>query len=38
MEDWSLPPEFVAFDRVLDRLLSLLHGAESDRLDTAARD
>ena len=31
------PPELVALDRVLDRLLGLLHEAEADRLDTAAR-
>jgi CheY-like chemotaxis protein len=37
MDDRSLPPELAALDRVLDRLLSLLHDAESDRLDTAAR-
>jgi CheY-like chemotaxis protein len=37
MEDPSPPPELVALDRVLDRLLSLLHDTEADRLDTAAR-
>jgi CheY-like chemotaxis protein len=37
IEDPSPPPELVALDRVLDRLLSLLHDAEADRLDAAAR-
>jgi len=37
MEDPSALPELVALDRVLDRLVSLLHDTEADRLDTAAR-
>jgi CheY-like chemotaxis protein len=37
IEDPSPPPELVALDRALDRLLSLLQDTESDRLDTAAR-
>jgi len=36
MDDLS-PPELVALDRVLDRLLSLLHDKEADRIDAAAR-
>jgi CheY-like chemotaxis protein len=37
IDDPSPPPELVALDRVLDRLLSLLHDTEADRLDAAAR-
>jgi CheY-like chemotaxis protein len=37
IDDPSPHPELVALDRVLDRLLSLLHDADADRLDAAAR-
>ncbi|HEU0107590.1 MAG TPA: hypothetical protein VFT38_15530 [Vicinamibacteria bacterium] len=37
IEDPSPQPGLVALDRVLDRLLSLLHEAEADRLDAAAK-